>query len=232
MTGNEMRGKILNEEYIDEADEAYIQSDIEDGKEWLPLVDADEPTTIQIDALSSWLRRVSHHGLLSREEEIELAKRIEQGDESARDELIQANLRLVVSVAAKYQGHNVPLEDLIQEGNIGLIRAVNKFDYRKGFKFSTYAIWWIRQAIMRTLDNCSRPIRLPSYIVAKVNKFDSTYANLCQDLQREPTVKELSKTLELTDKQVEELLVFNSEILSLELPLSTDRDTKNLRGSD
>jgi RNA polymerase primary sigma factor len=228
MTGNEMRGKILNEEYIDEADEAYIQSDIEDGKEWLPLVDADEPTTIQIDALSSWLRRVSHHGLLSREEEIELAKRIEQGDESARDELIQANLRLVVSVAAKYQGHNVPLEDLIQEGNIGLIRAVNKFDYRKGFKFSTYAIWWIRQAIMRTLDNCSRPIRLPSYIVAKVNKFDSTYANLCQDLQREPTVKELSKTLELTDKQVEELLVFNSEILSLELPLSTDRDTKTL----
>ena len=171
---------------------------------------------------------MSHHQLLSREEEIALAKRIEQADESARSELIQANLRLVVSVAAKYQGHNVPLEDLIQEGNIGLMRAVNKFDYRRGFKFSTYAIWWIRQAIMRMLDNCSRSIRLPSYIVAKINKIDSTYAHLSQDLQREPTVKELSESLELTDKQVEEILALNTEILSLELPLTDDKSANSL----
>jgi RNA polymerase primary sigma factor len=166
---------------------------------------------------------------LSKKQEIELAKRIEQNDESARDELVQANLRLVVSVAMKYQGHNVPLEDLIQEGNIGLMRAVSKFDYRKGFKFSTYAIWWIRQAIMRTLDNCSRSIRLPSYVVAKASKFDSAYADLSQTLHREPTIAELSEVLELTDKQIEDLLVLNSGTISLELPLNDEKNATTLR---
>jgi RNA polymerase primary sigma factor len=165
---------------------------------------------------------------LSKKQEIELAKRIEQNDESARDELVQANLRLVVSVAMKYQGHNVPLEDLIQEGNIGLMRAVSKFDYRKGFKFSTYAIWWIRQAIMRTLDNCSRSIRLPSYVVAKASKFDSAYADLSQTLHREPTIAELSEVLELTDKQIEDLLVLNSGTISLELPLNDEKNATTL----
>ena len=220
MTEKDVRGTTL----VKETEEAYI----EDGEEWITALADDESSSTQVDALSSWLREASHHELLSREEEIELAKRIEEADESARSELIQANLRLVISVALKYQGHNVPLEDLIQEGNIGLMKAVNKFDYRKGFKFSTYAIWWIRQAIMRTLDNCSRSIRLPSYIVAKVNKIDSTYANLSQDLQREPTVEELSKSLDFTDKQVEEILAFNSEILSLELPLTDERDANSL----
>ena len=149
-------------------------------------------------ALTSWLRSVAGHRLLSREEEVELAKRIEEGDTQARDELVQANLRLVISIAVKYQGHNVPLEDLIQEGNIGLIKAAGKFDYRKGFKFSTYAIWWIKQAIMRTLDNFSRSIRLPSYIVAKMNKFDTIYATLCQELQREPKREEIADALDLT----------------------------------
>lgn len=220
MTENEPRRNPL----VARTEEAYI----EDDEGWITALTDEESSRTQIDALSNWLCEMSHHQLLSREEEIELAKRIEQADESARTELIQANLRLVVSVAVKFQGHNVPLEDLIQEGNIGLMKAVNKFDYRKGFKFSTYAIWWIRQAIMRTLDNCSRSIRLPSYIVAKVNKIDSTYANLSQDLQREPTVEELSESLELTDKQVEEILAFNSEILSLELPLTDERDANSL----
>ena len=224
MTESESRGNTLIDEYIKEGTEAQIDAE----QEWITALADDESTCTQIDALSNWLRQVSRHRLLSREEEIALAKRIEQADESARSELIQANLRLVVSVAAKYQGHNVPLEDLIQEGNIGLMRAVNKFDYRKGFKFSTYAIWWIRQAIMRMLDNCSRSIRLPSYIVAKVNKIDSTYVNLSQDLQREPTVKELSESLELTDKQVEEILALNAEILSLELPLTDEKDANSL----
>ena len=188
----------------------------------------DETPTLQIDALSTWLQTASQHGLLSREEEIELAKRIEQNDESARDELIQANLRLVVSVAMKYRGHNVPLEDLIQEGNIGLMRAASKFDYRKGFKFSTYAIWWIRQAIMRTLDNCSRSIRLPSYVVAKASKFDSAYAHLSQTLHREPTIEELSEVLELSDKQIEDLLLLNSGTVSLELPLNDEKNATTL----
>ena len=179
-------------------------------------------------ALTSWLRSVAGHRLLSREEEVELAKRIEEGDTQARDELVQANLRLVISIAVKYQGHNVPLEDLIQEGNIGLIKAAGKFDYRKGFKFSTYAIWWIKQAIMRTLDNFSRSIRLPSYIVAKMNKFDSIYATLCQELQREPRREEIAEALDLTVNQVEEILTFNADTISMDLPLSDERSASTL----
>lgn len=179
-------------------------------------------------ALTSWLRSVAGHRLLSREEEVELAKRIEQGDTQARDELVQANLRLVISIAVKYQGHNVPLEDLIQEGNIGLIKAASKFDYRKGFKFSTYAIWWIKQAIMRTLDNFSRSIRLPSYIVAKMNKFDAIYAKLCQELQREPRREEIAEALDLTVNQVEEILTFNADTISMDLPLSDERSASTL----
>jgi len=202
------------------------ETDLE-SEEWIAKLD-EEPRAIQIDALSSWLHSISHHSLLSREEEVELAKRMESGDESARDELVLANLRLVVSVATKYRGHNVPLEDLIQEGNMGLMRAANKFDYRRGFKFSTYAIWWIKQAIMRTLDNCSRSIRLPSYVVAKVNKFESIYAHLRQALHRDPTVEELAKALELTDEQVEEILALNTNTVPLELSLSDERATTTL----
>ena len=160
-----------------------------------------------------------------------LAKRIraaEREARNARDELVQANLRLVISIAVKYQGHNVPLEDLIQEGNIGLIKAASKFDYQKGFKFSTYAIWWIKQAIMRTLDNFSRSIRLPSYVVAKMNKFDAVYATLCQELQREPRRDEIADALDLTVKQVEEILTFNADAISMDLPLSDERSAATL----
>jgi RNA polymerase primary sigma factor len=224
--------KMLNglEAYALE-DEALSEKRIEEtdleSEEWIAKLD-EEPRAIQIDALSSWLHSISHHSLLSREEEVELAKRMESGDESARDELVLANLRLVVSVATKYRGHNVPLEDLIQEGNMGLMRAANKFDYRRGFKFSTYAIWWIKQAIMRTLDNCSRSIRLPSYVVAKVNKFESIYAHLRQALHRDPTIEELAKALELTDEQVEEILALNTNTVPLELSLSDERATTTL----
>lgn len=222
---DETVGGAFNQRFV----EAPIDEteNYESDNEW-PTSSEDETPTLQIDALSTWLQTVSQHGLLSREEEIELAKRIEQNDESARDELVQANLRLVVSVAMKYRGHNVPLEDLIQEGNIGLMRAASKFDYRKGFKFSTYAIWWIRQAIMRTLDNCSRSIRLPSYVVAKASKFDSAYAHLSQTLHREPTIEELSDALELSDKQIEDLLLLNSGTVSLELPLNDEKNATTL----
>ena len=168
---------------------------------------------------------------LSSKEKGLLAKRIETAEgeaRRARDELVQANLRLVISIAVKYQGHNVPLEDLIQEGNIGLIKAASKFDYQKGFKFSTYAIWWIKQAIMRTLDNFSRSIRLPSYVVAKMNKFDTVYATLCQELQREPRREEIAEALDLTVKQVEEILTFNADAISMDLPLSDERSAATL----
>ena len=212
-----LRGEFLDDE-IPES---------QDNIEYL-LREEDNSKPVQTDALSSWLRQVAHHSLLTREEEIALAKRIENGDESACDELVQANMRLVVSVASKYQGRNVPLEDLIQEGNIGVMRAAKKFDYRKGFKFSTYAIWWIKQAIRRTLDNCSRSIRLPSYIVAKVNRFDSTYARLCQELQREPKITELAEALELTENQVKEILALNSDTISMETPLSDEKTAATL----
>ena len=168
---------------------------------------------------------------LSDEQKEKLTKRIEAAERearSARDELVQANLRLVISIAVKYQGHNVPLEDLIQEGNIGLIKAASKFDYQRGFKFSTYAIWWIKQAIMRTLDNFSRSIRLPSYVVAKMNKFDAVYATLCQELQREPRRDEIADALDLTVKQVEEILTFNADTISMDLPLSDERSAATL----
>ncbi len=168
---------------------------------------------------------------LSEKEKEELTKRIRAAESEARDardELVQANLRLVISIAVKYQGHNVPLEDLIQEGNIGLIKAASKFDYQKGFKFSTYAIWWIKQAIMRTLDNFSRSIRLPSYVVAKMNKFDAVYATLCQELQREPRRDEIADALDLTVKQVEEILTFNADTISMDLPLSDERSAATL----
>jgi RNA polymerase primary sigma factor len=223
---NETVGGTFNQNLVEEPIEDT--ENYEGNDEWATPSENDTPA-LQIDALSTWLQTVSTHRLLSREQEIELAKRIEKNDESARDELVQANLRLVVSVAMKYQGHNVPLEDLIQEGNIGLMRAASKFDYRKGFKFSTYAIWWIRQAIMRTLDNCSRSIRLPSYVVAKASKFDSVYAHLSQTLHRDPTIAELSAELELTDKQIEDLLVLNSGTVSLELPLSDEKNATTLR---
>ena len=160
-----------------------------------------------------------------------LVRRIENAEAEARrfrDELVQANLRLVISIAVKYQGHNVPLEDLIQEGNIGLIKAASKFDYRKGFKFSTYAIWWIKQAIMRTLDNFSRSIRLPSYVVAKMNKFDAIYATLCQELQREPRREEIAEALDLSLVQVEEILTFNADAISMDLQLSDERSAATL----
>ncbi len=168
---------------------------------------------------------------LSDEEKDKLTKRIgvaESEARRARDELVQANLRLVISIAVKYQGHNVPLEDLIQEGNIGLIKAASKFDYQRGFKFSTYAIWWIKQAIMRTLDNFSRSIRLPSYVVAKMNKFDAVYSTLCQELQREPRRDEIADALDLTLKQVEEILTFNADAISMDLPLSDERSAATL----
>ncbi|GIX06786.1 MAG: hypothetical protein KatS3mg115_1189 [Candidatus Poribacteria bacterium] len=181
------------------------------------------------DALRMWMRDITKTRLLTHEEEIELAKRIEQGDEEAREILIRSNLRLVVSVALKYRGHNVPVADLIQEGNIGLMRAVEKFDYRRGFKFSTYAIWWIRQAVMRALDNYARVIRLPSYVIAKVSKLDEVVARLRATLDREPTLEEIAAELDLSVDRVREILAVASEPLSLEMPVGEDRDASLLR---
>jgi len=188
----------------------------------------EEPTPVQLDALSHWLKVVACHEVLTRKDEVRLGKRILAGDMSAVSELVQSNLRLVVSVALKYQGNNVSLEDLIQEGNIGLMRAAHKFDYQKGFKFSTYAVWWIRQGILRALDNCSRTIRLPSYFVAKVNKLDSTYASLRQELQREPTRAELSTALKMPEEKLDEIWELDTNTIPLESPLTDESNATTL----
>lgn len=181
------------------------------------------------DALRRWMATIAKTRLLTHEEEIELAKRIEIGDAAAREELIRCNLRLVVSIALRYAGYNVPLADLIQEGNIGLLRAVEKFNYRRGYKFSTYAIWWIRQAVLRALDNYSRVIRLPTYVVAKVSRVERTIQALRQYLGREPSVEEIASELEISVEEVCELLAVPSELLSLEVPINDSPNAPPLR---
>lgn len=184
---------------------------------------------IDSDALQHWIRKAAKTKLLSREEEVELAKRIKRGDEKARETLIESNLRLVVDVALKYYGgHNVPLIDLIQEGNIGLIKAVEKFDYRKGFKFSTYAIHWIRQAIRRALDNQARTIRLPSYVIAKVSKLEETSAALRQKLGREPALEQLSKEMDMTIEEIQEIFQFTHAPISLDMPIGEESDDRRI----
>jgi RNA polymerase primary sigma factor len=177
---------------------------------------------VAVDALRMWIRQISKSKILTHEEEVELARRIEQGDQEAREELINANLRLVVSVALKYKNYGVPLADLIQEGNIGLIKAVEKFDYRKGYKFSTYAIWWIRQAILRALDNHARLVRIPSYVIAKVSKIDDIVAKLGQKFGREPSIKEIADEMGMEEPEVRDLLSLSSEPISIETPMFGD----------
>ena len=195
--------------------------------EYVPFAPAN--TDNSVDALRMWLSTVTRMRLLTREEEVELAKGVEAGCEASREELVRCNLRLVVSVAAKYANYNVPLADLIQEGNIGLLRAVEKFDYRRGFKFSTYAIWWIRQSVLRALDNYSRVIRLPTYVVAKVSRLDRAVIKLRQQLEREPSVEEIADALDLSPEEVEELMAIPSELLSLEVPIDDTPNSPPLR---
>ena len=189
------------------------------------------------DELRNWLRTVGRFQLLTREEEVELAKRIEVGKtehgytadaEQARNQLVQSNLRLVISIARKYQGRDVPIEDLIQEGNIGLIKAANKFDYQWGRRFSSYASWWIRQAIVQALDSFSRSIRLPSYFIARMKKFDTIHAVLFQKLQREPYREEIAESLDLTVAQVEEIIMSKVDSVSIDLSFGNERSIGTL----
>ena len=193
------------------------------------MLQAPSTTETSEDALAAWMSRLSRQKLLTSAEEIELAKGIEAGDDDSRQQLIECNLRLVVSVAVRYQGQNVPLADLIQEGNIGLMRAVDKFDYRKGYKFSTYAIWWIRQAVMRALDNQARTIRLPAYVIAKSGRCDIMARQLRQNLQREPLLEEVAQAASMTQSQVEELLELSMEPISLDLPVNDEPRSPLLR---
>jgi RNA polymerase primary sigma factor len=177
------------------------------------------------DALQLFMRDVRRHPLLSREEEVQLARRIEAGDRVAKDRLINSNLRLVVSIARRYQGHDLPLLDLIQEGIFGLIRAAEKFDWRKGFKFSTYATFWIRQAIDRGLANTSRTIRIPVHVGQRERRVARAERELSTRLGRPPTDEELSVATGLTPAELEELRDLARTITSLDRPVGEDGET-------
>ena len=171
------------------------------------------------DAVRMYLRSIGRVPLITREDEVRLAKRIEANDMSAKNALIEANLRLVVSIAKRYTGRGLTLLDLIQEGNLGLIRAVEKFDYTKGYKFSTYAFWWIRQAMTRAMAVQARTIRIPVHMVEVINKLARVQRRMLQDLGREPTPEELATELDMTPERVVEVQKYGREPISLHTPL-------------
>jgi RNA polymerase primary sigma factor len=185
----------------------------------------DDLSNSTMDALQLFLNEAGRYSLLTAKDEVELAKRIERGDKTAKDLMINSNLRLVVSIAKKYQGHGLTLLDLIQEGIIGLIRAVEKFDYRKGFKFSTYATWWIRQAVQRGVANKARTIRIPVHIVEREQKIARAERDLIAKLERAPTDEEVSKKAKLPLKQVREVRQAARAVTSLDRPLGDEHDS-------
>jgi RNA polymerase primary sigma factor len=195
-----------------------------DGEE--VKIDISVPEGIAVDdPVRMYLKEIGKVPLLTAEEEIELAKRIENGDEAAKKRLEEANLRLVVSIAKRYVGRGLQFLDLIQEGNLGLIKAAEKYDYRKGFKFSTYATWWIRQAITRAIADQARTIRVPVHMVENINKLIRARRELVQSLGREPSVSELSDYLEMPEERVLEIMKISQEPVSLETPVGEEDDS-------
>ena len=177
------------------------------------------------DPVRMYLKEIGKVPLLTSDEEIELAKKMEAGDDLARARLAEANLRLVVSIAKKYLGRGLLFLDLIQEGNLGLIKAVEKFDYKKGYKFSTYATWWIRQAITRAIADQARTIRIPVHMVETINKVMRVSRQMTQDLGREPSVDEIAEEMNLTEERVREILKVSQEPVSLESPVGEEEDS-------
>jgi RNA polymerase primary sigma factor len=199
-----------------------------EGDENLSILEVDETSIPGVkinDPVRMYLKEIGRVPLLKANEEIELAKRIEAGDEDAKRELAEANLRLVVSIAKRYVGRGMLFLDLIQEGNMGLIKAVEKFDYRKGFKFSTYATWWIRQAITRAIADQARTIRIPVHMVETINKLIRVSRQLLQDLGREPTPEEIALEMDITPEKVREIQKIAQEPVSLETPIGEEDDS-------
>lgn len=213
-------------------DEFFLQGiDVKEGRKLLEIEEEQtqkvgELKDISDDSVRMYLREIGRIPLLKPDEEIRLAKRIEAGDETAKKKLAEANLRLVVSIAKKYIGRGLSLLDLIQEGNTGLLRAVVKFDYHKGYKFSTYATWWIRQAITRAIADQARTIRIPVHMVETINKLIRTQRQLVQDLGREPLPEEIAAEMDMPVEKVEHIIKISQETVSLETPVGEEDDSR------
>ncbi|MBQ1901241.1 MAG: RNA polymerase sigma factor RpoD [Lachnospiraceae bacterium] len=207
-------------------DEDGFIPDDEDEEIEMDKIDLSVPDGVSIeDPVRMYLKEIGKVPLLSAEEEIELAKRMEEGDEAAKQRLAEANLRLVVSIAKRYVGRGMLFLDLIQEGNLGLIKAVEKFDYRKGYKFSTYATWWIRQAITRAIADQARTIRIPVHMVETINKLIRVSRQLLQELGREPVPEEIAEKMDMPVERVREILKISQEPVSLETPIGEEEDS-------
>ncbi|MBU2025415.1 MAG: sigma-70 family RNA polymerase sigma factor [Patescibacteria group bacterium] len=223
--------KVIDSEDLTEIPSKGQENQKNDKKAKKAILEEISLENIYDDSVQMYLKEIGQVPLLTAEEEVQLAKRIEKSDASAKQRLTEANLRLVVSIAKKYVGrsHNLSLLDLIQEGNMGLFRAVEKFDYRKGYKFSTYATWWIRQAITRALADQSRTIRIPVHMVETINKYIQVTRRLVQDLGREPLPEEIAAEMEIEVDKVHHIQKISQETVSLETTIG-DSDDPNVLG--
>jgi RNA polymerase primary sigma factor len=203
-----------------------LQIEVVDGSEEPERQTVKETREVTTDSLQLFLKDIGKVDLLTAAQEVELAKRIERGEHRAKQEMVEANLRLVVSIAKKYRNQGLPFLDLIQEGTIGLVRAAEKFDHRKGFKFSTYATWWIRQAVARALADKARTIRMPVHIVEKLNKIVRSERKLRAELGREPTCAEIGRDVELTPEEVEQIRRSSQAPVSLEKPVGDEEESE------
>ena len=208
-------------------EDLFIEEDIEEEEEIdMESIDLSVPEGISVeDPVRMYLKEIGKVPLLSSEDEIELAKKIELGDDDAKQRLTEANLRLVVSIAKRYVGRGMQFLDLIQEGNLGLIKAVEKFDYRKGYKFSTYATWWIRQAITRAIADQARTIRIPVHMVETINRLVRVSRQLLQELGREPVPEEVAARADMQVERVREIMKVSQEPVSLETPIGEEEDS-------
>ncbi len=214
----------FEEANIDVVEEIEVPENVEEMVEIEPKASAAEGIAID-DPVRMYLKEIGRVPLLTAEQEIEIAKRMADGDETASQQLAEANLRLVVSVAKRYVGRGMQFLDLIQEGNLGLIKAVDKFDYRKGYKFSTYATWWIRQAITRAIADQARTIRIPVHMVETINKLVRVNRQLLQELGREPHPEEIAAEMGISEEKVREIIKIAQEPVSLETPIGEEEDS-------
>jgi RNA polymerase primary sigma factor len=212
------------DEFYSALDEAQIE--VVDGAEAADEVELDSEAEISTDTLQLFLKDIGRVPLLTAAQEVELAKRIERGEHSAKQAMVEANLRLVVSIAKRYRNQGLPFLDLIQEGTIGLVRAAEKFDYRKGFKFSTYATWWIRQAVARAIADKGRTIRMPVHVVEKLNKIHRSERKLRAELAREPSALEIAIDLDLSVDEVEQIRRSAQTPVSLEKPVGDEEESE------